>query len=39
VYGGGEALIGLVVTCRDAPELLEPLEAVLDMPLAMPLID
>ena len=28
--GGGEALIGFVVRCRDAPELLEPLEAVLD---------
>jgi hypothetical protein len=28
--GGSEALIGFVVACRDAPELLEPLEAVLD---------
>jgi hypothetical protein len=28
--GGGEAVIGFVVTCRDALELLEPLEAVLD---------
>ena len=28
--GGGETLICFVVTCRDPPELLEPLEAVLD---------
>jgi hypothetical protein len=28
--GGGEALIGFIVTCRDASVLLEPLEAVLD---------